>query len=314
MRYARNYVLILLASLALNASFCFSAEGLTEEQKREAFLVTYNGLRADKRLAALRQLENSKEQRSFETLYFVSFRDPDPEIRSRAFTTLVRCDDTYGYIAYLAADSFKREKELGVKLEKAVEMGSLKYKWAPLNELVGFLSTLRWNDWHWGWYGGGSGHAGGYVASGNPPDSPGEPVKPKDANAGYDDGHNREPLRWRTENELMGLFAGVINRLSGTKIESRPRIDQEIVKWWEQKSELWAEYDRKLRAKTFADLKEKETPLKNIKDLRDDDIKPGKDTLRDHLDRMVDVNPVLQAKDEKPINVDKKRTVTPDDE
>ena len=266
--------MILFLTLPVISAFsplCFPAEILSGEQKRVDFLAAYNGMRADKRLAAIGKLDGCKELRSIETLYFVSWRDADPEVRSRAFSTMVHCDDAYGYTAYLAANSFKRENDLGVKVEKAVEMGSLHYKWEALNELVGFLRTLRWKYWAWNWYG----HSGGYIASGNPPAVPGETPRIKDEGSGY----GREPLRWRSENELIALIAGVINRLSGTRVESRPRIDQEIVKWWERKSDLWAEYDRELRATTI--VKPKVLQFKNLNDApdEDDEIQPGKDTI-----------------------------------
>jgi hypothetical protein len=251
-----------------------------EEQKRADFLAAYNGQRADKRLVSISKLSDCKAQRSIETLYFVSWLDADPEVRSRAFSALIRCEDTYGYTAYLAADSFKRENEPGVKIEKAVAMGSLRYRWSALNELVSFLGSLRWR-WWWGWSG--YSRSGGYVVAGTPPlvsSSGPAPVEDRE----YDLWRQREPLRWRSENELMAIVGGVINRLSGTKTESRPRIDQEIVKWWDRKSELWAEYDRKLREKTLSDSKP--VQFKVLQGMRDDEIQPGKDMLHDGAERV----------------------------
>src|ERR1700759_2044299 len=134
--------------VALSSVVAVADDTRTEEQKRTIFLAEYNRQRADKRLVAISILDNSREQRSIEMLYFVSFRDPDPGGRSRAFSALVHCEDVYGYTARLAAESFKREKEIGVKVEKAVGMGVLQYKWSALNELTQFLSTLRWSDWN----------------------------------------------------------------------------------------------------------------------------------------------------------------------
>jgi hypothetical protein len=251
-----------------------------EEQKRADFLAAYNGQRADRRLVAISKLNHCKAQRSIETLYFVSWFDADPEVRSRAFSALVHCEDTYGYTAYLAADSFKRENEPGVKVEKAVAMGSLRYRWSALNELVGFLGSLRWR-----WWGGWNDYSrsGGYVRAGTPPPvSSTGPAPVQDSE--YDLWRQREPLRWRSENELMAIVVGVINRLSGTSTESRPRIDQEIVKWWDRKSELWTEYDRKLREKTLSDSKP--VHFKDLQGMRDDEIQPGKDTLQDIVERM----------------------------
>ena len=81
----------------------------------------------------------------------------------------------------------------------------------------------------------------------------------------------------------MAIIVGVIGRLSGTRTESRPRIDQEIVKWWERKSELWAEYDRNLREKTLADSKP--VQFKDLQDMKDDEIQPGKDVLRNMIEK-----------------------------
>ena len=256
-----------------------SEEGNVELQKRLDFINAYNGKRADKRLAALSLLNNVKEEKSIETLFFVSWADCDPEIRSRAFSSMVHCEDTYGFVAYLAAESFKQEQEIGVKVEKAIELGGLKYKWSALNELVHFTSTLRWSIWNWPYAG--YHRSGGYIASGDPPPVPDYP-EDKNASNGVNEGNTgKEPRRWQSENELIGLVLNSINRLSGTRMESRARIDQEIVKWWDRKSELWEEYDRKLRARTLANMRE--VHFMDFKEMHFEDIKPGKDTLREAL-------------------------------
>ncbi len=283
----RIFTLILAVSLT-SSSFGFSVD-TSEEQKHLDFLAAYNEQPAKKRIAAITKLDRAKDQRSIETLYSVSLRDPDPEVRSRAFFALVHCDDEYGYTAYLAADSFKKETEEGVKVEKAVRLGALRYKWAALNELVGFLHSLRWNPWQWNSYS----SNGGYIAAGDPP-SPGEtPSKPAPPKSGYPEWQNREPLRWRSEEELIGLVTKTINGIAGTQMESRPRIDQEIVKWWERKGDLWLDYDRQLRAKTQA--KAQEVKFKDVAEIRADDIRPDA-TLRDMLLK----NPPPVAKDGKP--------------
>jgi len=315
MRRSASILYTLLAMLCASSALCFSEEEHSEEQKRTIFRAQYNQQRAEKRLAAISVLDDCKEQRSIETLYFVSFRDPDPEVRSRAFSAMIYCEDTYGYTAYLAADSFRQEKEFGVKVEKAVEMGRLQYKWAALNELVEFLSTLRWNYWNWHTYN----NHGGYIASGTPPEPP-PPIesgsesdakrvdeKKRDEkkvadNDRLDRWRNREPLRWRNENELMGLVAGTINRMTGTQIESRPRIDQEIVKWWDRKSELWMEYDRKMRTDRLP--KWKDIQFKAPTRMPEERIEPGKDALRD----------LLEAKEDKPVTTKKVRGVDVEDE
>jgi len=316
MRLSESVFSVFLTVLCACSPLCFGEDTPSEEQKRTIFRAQYNQHRAEKRLAAIGILDDSKEQRSIETLYFVSFRDPDPEVRSRAFSALVYCEDEYGYTAHLAADSFRQEKEFGVKVEKAVAMGRLQYKWAALNELVEFLSTLRWNYWNWHTYN----NHGGYIASGTPPEPPPAPVSGSESdvkrvdekkndekkiaagNEGYDRWRNREPLRWRNENELMGLIAGTINRMTGTQIESRPRIDQEIVKWWDRKSELWVEYDRKMRTDRLP--KWKDIQFKTPIAPSEDGIVAGKDTLRDLLD----------AKEEKPVTAKKVRGVDVEDE
>jgi hypothetical protein len=303
MNYPRILLTVFLTVLSVSSTLCFSKEELAESLKRAEFRAAYNVQRADRRLAALSKLNGCKEQQSIETLYFVSLRDPDPEIRSRAFSAMVHCGDTYGYTAHLAADSFNRELDLGVKVEKAVAMESLRYKWAALNAMVGFLRTLRWNNWNWNLYE----RSGGYIASGNPPEIPGEPNEVKDDGEGYDGWRNREPLRWRSENDLMGIVAATINRMSGTQLESRPRIDQEIVKWWERKSDLWQDYDRKLRARTLASSKE--IHFKDPVLLQDDSIQPGKDTLKDLLGKEAE-----PAKNGKPIMAEKSRGPRPEDE
>ena len=262
------FIPILAVSLTASA-FGFSVD-TNEEQKHVDFLAAYNEQPARKRIAAIAKLERSKDQRSIETLYSVSTRDPDPEVRSRAFFALVHCDDEYGYTAYLAAASFKKETEEGVKVEKAVRLGALRYKWAALNELVLFLHSLRWNPWQWNSYSSTS----GYIAAGDPPESPGETTKPvpPPPKSGYPEWQNREPLRWRSEEELIGLVTKTINGIAGTQMESRPRIDQEIVKWWERKGDLWLDYDRQLRAKTQA--KAQEVKFKDVAEIRAEDIRP----------------------------------------
>ena len=257
---------------------CLSEEPTSDAEKRAAFKAAYNERKAEERLDAVGKLEGVKEQFSIEMVYWVSWSDPDPEVRSRAFSVLVHCEDTYGYTAYLAADSFSREKEIGVKVEKAVAMAPLKYKWAALNELVTFLRTLRWNDWNWHWYN----HSGGYIAAGTPPEDVSKKVTSGEGSSGDDYARKSEPLRWRNENELIAIIAGTVNKMTGTKMESRPRIDQEIVKWWERKSDLWAEYDRKLQRKEQEEIKESQfKELKTV--IKMDELKPGKDTLRDLL-------------------------------
>ncbi len=277
MKILRTLTGALWLSLFLcSQSPCLSMEESSEVHRRRDFLAAYNQRTAHERFTAIQKLEGAKEDRSIEMLYFVSWKDPDPEVRSRAFSTLVLCDDTYGYTAYLAADSFKRETELGVKVEMAVAMGSLKYKWSALNELVDFLRTLRWQYYNWSWYG--AGRSAGYIASGNPPVEPGG--KNAERGSGDDYGRGQEPLRWHSERELMGIIAEVINRLSGTRIESRPRIDQEIVKWWDRKSALWAAHDRRLRTKTLKDSRDsKEIQWKDLKNMKNDEVVPGKDII-----------------------------------
>lgn len=304
MKTPGKILITILTLCSLAAPVCLSQEAPGEEQKRANFIAAYNGMRAEKRLAAISKLTQCKAQLSIEMLYYVSVQDADPEVRSRAFSALVHCEDTYGYTAYLAANSFKEEKEIGVKVEKAVQLDSLHYKWSALNELVGFLGSLRWNYWYWNWYK----QSGGYIGSGNPPESLVEKGDKKAEGSGAkDEGsasktesggiedtwRNVEPLRWRNENELIAIVAGVINRMSGTQLESRPRIDQEIVKWWERKSELWAEYDRKLRTKTLEDSRQ--IKFKSLQNLRVDEVQPGKDTLRGIIGRSTTVN----AKDSK---------------
>lgn len=301
---SRTFFILLLAGSLATSAFCFS-ESDPEEQRHADFLAAYNGQTALKRVDAIRKLDHSKDQRSLETLYSVSWRDPDPEVRSRAFFALVHSEDPYGYTAYLAADSFKLETEPGVKVEKAVALSSLRYKWSALNELVGFLHSLRWNPWQWNSYG----NNGGYVAAGNPPnsESPGETSKPTVARGGYEEWQHREPLRWRSEEELIGIITQTINRMSGTQMEARPRIDQEIVKWWERKSDLWADYDLKIRSKMLA--KSQEIKFKDLKDIRADDIQPAKDTARDMVSKSI-----VPANEAKPVTPNKAALSGPADE
>jgi hypothetical protein len=250
---------------------CHSLEENTELERRNAFLTAYNWRKANERLAALDHMTGIKEPYSIEMLYYVSWMDPDTEVRSRAFSILVRCPDKLGYTAYLAANSFKREKEMGVKVEKAVALSMLRYKWSALNELVDFLRTTRWSDWYW-WN---RNQSAGYIAAGTPPGEPGYGVRGEDS--GDKQWQNREVLRWRNENEFIAHITGVVNRMAGTQIESRPRIDQEIVKWWDRKSELWADYDRKLRAKELGEQKDIE--WNKMMKAKGEDIMPGKDVL-----------------------------------
>lgn len=292
---SRLFIIALLATSSLTASAAsFSTDG-SEEQKHLNFLAAYNEQPARKRSAALHILDKSKDQRSIETLFSVSWRDPDPEVRSRAFFSLVHCEDQYGYTAYLAAESFKRETEPGVKVEKAVNLNALRYKWSALNELVTFLHSLRWSYWQWN-----PNTNGGYIANGDAPESPSDTPKPAVVRSGYDEWRDREPLRWRTEEELIGLVTNQINHITGTQMESRPRIDQEITKWWERKGDSWADYDRKLRNKSLASSRD--IVFKDVKNIHDADIKAAP-PVKDAALQMVEKS--LLAKDQPAI----KRTV-----
>jgi hypothetical protein len=284
---------------------CGAEDSSFGEQKHVDFLAAYNNQPVSQRIAALRKLDYSKDQQSIETLFSISWRDPDPEVRSRAFYGLVHSEDLYGYTANLAADSFKRETEPGVKVEKAVGLSSLRYRWAALNELVNFLHAQRWSSWNFN----GSGTNGAYISSGSPPEAQSDGSKPATARSsgGYDEWKNREPLRWRTEEELIGIITNTINKMSGTQIESRPRIDQEITKWWERKSDQWLEYDRKLRSKIQANAQP--VKFKEVKDIHDDELQPGKDTARDIVTKSAS-----PSKDEKPLTATKRVLTGPADE
>lgn len=283
--------LVLVALTVLSTGACFAVE-VSDEQKHVDFLEAYNGQTVPKRIAAIKKLDGSTDLRSIETLYSVSWRDPDPEVRSRAFYALVHCEDVNGYTANLAAESFKRETEAGVKVEKAAGLGNLNYKWAALNELVNYLHSLRWSQWTATSSAAGS----GYIAMGDAPSSDGgapnvgpkRPAGNPTAGSTYDAWKNREPLRYRTEEELMGLIVNTINRMSGTHMESRPRIDQEIVKWWERKGEGWAEYDRDLRAKSQASARNMK--LKDVSEIRDDGVQPTKDAAKEMVAKSVPAN------------------------
>jgi len=161
MHYSRSLFITVLAILSACSPFCLSEETPTEEQRRTEFLAEYNGLRADKRLAAISTLRDSKEQRSIEALYFVSWRDSDPEVRSHAFPPWSTVTTTYGYIAHwrLTASSAKRSSRQG---GESGGDGLAAVQVAALNELVGFLRTLRWAYWDWNW----RARSAGYVAAG----------------------------------------------------------------------------------------------------------------------------------------------------
>jgi hypothetical protein len=254
---------------------CFSEDNTPELKRRNSSSVTHDWNKANERLAALGKMAGKKESYTNEELYHISCMDPDPEVRSLAFFMLTRSPDKLGYTAYLAADSFKREKELGVKVEKAVAMNKLQYKWSALNELVGFLRTLRWNDWN----GDCQRCHGGYIPAGTPPGELGYGVTSEDR--GVVEWEHHEVLQCRNEPELIGHICTAINRLAGTQMGSRPRIDQEIVKWWERKSELWADYDRKLRTEELR--KEKELAWNNNAKADAKFIKSGQDILLQQL-------------------------------
>ncbi|MCW8129139.1 MAG: hypothetical protein KIS92_02035 [Planctomycetota bacterium] len=281
MNTLRMYATIMLL---LSAAGVACAAEPTELEVRNEFLKAYNWKKANERLASLGYLTQATEDYSYQMLFLVSWKDPDPEVRSRAFTILCKRPDKVGYVAYLAAASFREERELGVKIEKATAMAGLKYRWSALNELVNFLKTLRWyHDWYW-WN---TRHPTGYIAGGTPP---GEPGSGTESGGGSKEGRAREPQRWRSERELMQHVCGVINKLANTNIESRPRIDQEIVKWWERKSDLWEDYDRKLRTQALGIQKEPDFGEKLVR------IKPEVHQPQEEVDEMeADIRKFLEA-------------------
>lgn len=257
-------VLALMAAVACG----FARAEENEQQARSKFAQAYNQKRWKERLVALDELKGAKEDQTHQLLYHVSTLDTDPEVRLKAFRVLSECPDRLGYVAYLASLSLKAEKNMSVKFNKAAAMGSFSYKYHATEALEDFLRRLRHRnpDWY-------------YI------DTTDISYTSDGRRAGSTrswDGY--EPDYWGNERAGMTILVGALNKLANARLQVRPRVDQEVVEWWNRHKDYILEEDQKLRAK--------ETPP-NVLDfsklkLTKMDLVPGDDGMKKGVERMLD--------------------------
>lgn len=234
-------VLALLGALALTLSLA-PARAEDEQTMRAKFADGYNRKRWKERLEALDHLKSAKEDRTFQTLYHVSVFDTDPEVRVKAFRVLANCHDQWGYVAYLCAQSLTAERVINVKYNKAAVMGGLRYRYHAAEALSDFLRRLRYRNHDW-YYIDTSDLT--LTAEGRARDS----IKSWE---GY-----TEPDYFNNERAGMKIVVGALNSLGKAKLQVRPRVDQEVVEWWNRHKEYILEDDQKLRAKEVELMGEK---------------------------------------------------------
>jgi len=234
-------VLVLLGALVLTLSLS-PVRAEDEQTMRAKFADSYNRKRWKERLEALEHLKSAKEDRTFQILYHVSVFDTDPEVRAKAFRVLASCHDQWGYVAYLCAQSLTAERVINVKYNKAAAMGGLRYKYHAAEALADFLRRLRYRNHDW-YYIDTSDLS--LTAEGRARDS----VKSWE---GY-----TEPDYFNNERAGMKIVVGAINSLGKAKLQVRPRLDQEVVEWWNRHKEYILEDDQKLRAKEVEQMGEK---------------------------------------------------------
>lgn len=188
-----------------------------EAQRRKQFEKVYGSGIKEQQLAALETLRGGKEPNTGKSLYKVFTVSRDPEIRLATFDVLCSLEDPDGSFAHLVALCFRAEREREAKVNMALSMQKMKYKWSALSELCRFAPQL------------------------------GFPVVPiedeKDRNrrrrrpqvqGGISRDENYEEILERTlkVREQLVLVLNAINHLSGEIFFASRKTPQEIRAWW----------------------------------------------------------------------------------
>jgi hypothetical protein len=220
----------------LSGIFLFEPQARgSEEAARKRFHAKYWDVVSEERLAALDPLANVREDRSHWILYTVSFWDPEPAVRRKAFRMLVGSEDRVGHVSYLASRSFRLERDPDMRAEKAGMMAGLRFKWHALSELCAFASGARYPRYEypadayddarphrwWVWVG-----------------------RTKGIGVMYGD-----PWRGRDAAGRMARVLEAINVLGKSRFEARPGEGRRIGKWWREKDAEFREVDRRLGEK-----------------------------------------------------------------
>lgn len=272
-------LMAMLTAVVFTSAFGVRAEE-TDQMARGKFAQAYNGKRWKERLVALDELKGVKEDQSHQLLYHVSVLDTDPEVRLKAFRVLAACPDKVGYVAYLASLSLKAEKNMSVKFNKAAAMGSFSYKYHATEALADFLRRLRYRnpDWY-------------YIDTTDISyTSDGQRAGNTHSWEGY------EPDYWGNERAGMTILIGALNKIANSRLQVRPRVDQEIVEWWNRHKEYILEEDQKLRAKEMPNNTLDFSKLKMAKM----DLVPGDDGMKKGVERMLEEKEEVKVAPAKP--------------
>ncbi|MBE7463558.1 MAG: hypothetical protein HS116_08650 [Planctomycetes bacterium] len=115
-----------------------------EVELRNEFAAGYNNAPPAARLEAVQKLKGVSEQASLQMLYKVAAMDQDIEVRKSAFKLMCACPDKDGFVARLAALTFKNEKDRDAKKEMAAELSTLKFRYDALEAFAHYMTTLRY--------------------------------------------------------------------------------------------------------------------------------------------------------------------------
>ncbi len=139
----RVWLIFLLAIISVVLLMARPAEA-SEASKRQKFIAAYWDIVSDERMKALDILQKPQEDETRQHIYAVSYWDPETRVRSKAYKMLVNLEDRLGYISYLAAESFRLERDPDLRATKATLMEPLRYKYYPLNELCEFVIRIKY--------------------------------------------------------------------------------------------------------------------------------------------------------------------------
>ncbi len=222
----------------------------SEEAIRKEFHIRYWDVVSSEREKALDLLLNAKEQSSHWILYTVSFWDQEPTLRRKAFRMLTNLPDDDGQLAYLAAQSFRQEKDPDVRAEKARMMAGLRFKWHALNELCAIVGGRRYPVYEYPYYG---------------TDDYYQPIErwirvPQIGSGGLRSGggigvvHGTwNPDLVRDQRNRLEALLYAINRLGRAEFKVRYNVGDQIRKWWQLKNAEFVEVDRRLKAEIAAE-------------------------------------------------------------
>jgi hypothetical protein len=213
-----------------------------EDQLRKEVGQAYASPRADDRKAALQRLMGCKEKGTLAMLLMVAQGDKDKDVRVVACDIASRWEDEDSAVAGAVVQVFSAERDREAKREIAGVLPNLRFKYAPLNAVVKFVSSLGYPD---------------------------EPLPGTNIAAG---GGTTSYAAVNKAREYFESVLGAFNALSGQSVKASRDARQEVMKWWSKNSADFhkqdAELAMKLRAeaearkKAEAEAKKKEAEAK----------------------------------------------------